>query len=160
LERYGENTSSCLLYLQLELLGVKDMQADHAASHIGKAIGITSVIRAFPHLTSKRRMMLPVDILAKYQISQEEVFRSGRVPKLEDALFGVATIANDHLITARSFLPNTDKRALPVLMSAVLCQNYLNRLEKYNFNVFEPRLGITDWQLPARLWWNNWKKTF
>src|SRR5215212_675891 len=65
LESYGENTSSCLLYLHLESLGIRDVQADHAASHIGKAIGIASVLRAFPYLASKRRMMVPVDVLAK-----------------------------------------------------------------------------------------------
>ncbi|XP_057638139.1 NADH dehydrogenase (ubiquinone) complex I, assembly factor 6-like [Chionomys nivalis] len=36
LENYAENMQSSLLYLTLEVLGVKDLHADHAASHIGK----------------------------------------------------------------------------------------------------------------------------
>ncbi|PNJ44397.1 NDUFAF6 isoform 16, partial [Pongo abelii] len=40
LENYAENTQSSLLYLTLEILGIKDLHADHAASHIGKAQGI------------------------------------------------------------------------------------------------------------------------
>lgn len=35
LEKYCEETSSSLLYLTLEILGVKDTNADHAASHLG-----------------------------------------------------------------------------------------------------------------------------
>jgi hypothetical protein len=35
LERYGEATAATLLYLQLQCLAVADVQADHAASHIG-----------------------------------------------------------------------------------------------------------------------------
>ncbi|EHA98695.1 hypothetical protein GW7_20599 [Heterocephalus glaber] len=37
LENYAENTQSCLLYLTLEILSIKGLHADHAASHIGKA---------------------------------------------------------------------------------------------------------------------------
>ena len=36
LERYAEDTSSSLMYLALESMGVKNVHADHAASHIGQ----------------------------------------------------------------------------------------------------------------------------
>lgn len=36
LENYAEDTSSSVLYLILESLRVRNMEADHAASHIGK----------------------------------------------------------------------------------------------------------------------------
>jgi NADH dehydrogenase [ubiquinone] 1 alpha subcomplex assembly factor 6 len=35
LEQYAENTVSCLLYLHLEALGVRNQQAEHAAGHLG-----------------------------------------------------------------------------------------------------------------------------
>jgi NADH dehydrogenase [ubiquinone] 1 alpha subcomplex assembly factor 6 len=69
LESYGENTASCLLYLHLNSLGVKDLQADHAASHIGKAIGIVTILRGFPYLVSKRRMLLPSEITSKVYVN-------------------------------------------------------------------------------------------
>lgn len=68
LESYGENTASCLLYLHLQSLGVEDIQADHAASHIGKSIGIVTILRGFPYLVSKRRMLLPSAITSKVYI--------------------------------------------------------------------------------------------
>jgi NADH dehydrogenase [ubiquinone] 1 alpha subcomplex assembly factor 6 len=40
LEAYAENTSSALTYLALESLGIKNINADHAASHIGNALPI------------------------------------------------------------------------------------------------------------------------
>ena len=36
-EQYCEETVSSLLYLQLETLGVKHVDSDHIASHIGDA---------------------------------------------------------------------------------------------------------------------------
>lgn len=35
LESYADHTASSLISLTLELLGVKDVNADHAASHVG-----------------------------------------------------------------------------------------------------------------------------
>ncbi|CAG8519717.1 682_t:CDS:2 [Ambispora gerdemannii] len=121
LESYGENIASCLLYLQLELLGIKNIQADHAASHIGKATGIVTILRAFPYLVSKKRMYLPADTMAKFKISEEAIFREGPTVKgLDDAVFEVATIAHDHLLTARSFLPDIQREAMPVFLSSVI----------------------------------------
>ncbi|GBC07392.1 hypothetical protein RclHR1_07430004 [Rhizophagus clarus] len=119
LESYGENTASCLLYLHLQSLGVEDIQADHAASHIGKSIGIVTILRGFPYLVSKRRMLLPSAITSKYNISQEEIFRKGPVKGLEDAIFEIATLAHDHLLTARTFLQSIPNQASPALLLAV-----------------------------------------
>ncbi|GCB67635.1 hypothetical protein scyTo_0012169, partial [Scyliorhinus torazame] len=49
LESYAENAQSSLIYLVLEVLGVKNIHADHAASHIGKAQGIVTCLRATPY---------------------------------------------------------------------------------------------------------------
>ncbi len=42
--------------------GVKDVHADHAASHIGKAQGIVTCLRATPYHSSRRKVYLPMDI--------------------------------------------------------------------------------------------------
>ncbi|XP_050827181.1 NADH dehydrogenase (ubiquinone) complex I, assembly factor 6 isoform X3 [Serinus canaria] len=62
LETYAENTQSALLYLTLETLGVRDIHADHAASHIGKAQGIVTCLRATPYHCTRQKVFLPMDI--------------------------------------------------------------------------------------------------
>ncbi|KAM9574057.1 NADH dehydrogenase (ubiquinone) complex I, assembly factor 6 isoform 3-T3 [Guaruba guarouba] len=62
LEKYAENTQSALLYLTLETLGVRDVHADHAASHIGKAQGIVTCLRATPYHCTRQKVFLPMDI--------------------------------------------------------------------------------------------------
>lgn len=42
--------------------GVKDVHADHAASHIGKAQGIVMCLRATPYNSSRCKVYLPMDI--------------------------------------------------------------------------------------------------
>jgi NADH dehydrogenase [ubiquinone] 1 alpha subcomplex assembly factor 6 len=131
LESYAESTYSTLMYLTLAALPLHSMAADHVASHIGKATGIVAVLRglpliAFPPPPNKRSnnaafvgalggstggrhgaVTLPLDVMAEAGLKEEEVFRQGAdAPGLRDAVFKVATRANDHMITARQMLKN------------------------------------------------------
>ncbi|KAI9020847.1 Squalene/phytoene synthase [Phycomyces nitens] len=159
METYSENTATSVLYLQLESLGLRDVQADHAISHMGKMMGITTFLRSFPFHLSQKRSVLPAQITAKHGISQEDLFRQGQVDGLEDAIFEVATAANDQLLTARSMLETVPRQAFPVLLAAVPYIKYLEKLEKVNFNVFDPSLQRKDWKLPLSLWNAHRKQT-
>lgn len=50
------------LFALCDYVGVKNVHADHAASHIGKAQGILTCLRATPHNSSRRKVYLPMDI--------------------------------------------------------------------------------------------------
>ncbi|KAJ9656566.1 hypothetical protein H2201_008499 [Coniosporium apollinis] len=129
LESYAENTYSTLLYLTLSALPLASITADHLASHIGKATGIAAVLRGLPLLAfppppnrhsnqgalggspfggqRQGAVLLPLDVMAAAGVKEEEVLRQGAAaPGLRDAVFEVATRANDHLITAREMLKN------------------------------------------------------
>ncbi|CAO3658624.1 unnamed protein product [Rhizopus stolonifer] len=151
MENYSENTHSSLLYLQLESLGIKDVNADHAISHLGKMIGIATFLRALPFHVSQKRLVLPAEITAKYNVSQENIFR-GQVDGLDDVVYDVATAAYDQLLTARSLLSSIPSDAFPALLSAVPYIKYLENLEKVNFNPFDPLLQKKDWKMPLILW--------
>jgi NADH dehydrogenase [ubiquinone] 1 alpha subcomplex assembly factor 6 len=215
LESYAENTYSTLLYLTLQALPMASLSADHVASHIGKATGIAAVLRGLPLIafpgppnshsnqgqfaagdvgaSRHGAVILPLDIMAETGVREEDVLRNGSAAHgLKDAVFHVATRANDHLITARQMLDNlragqdeghefehqheeehanalftgTGKaetqaqdveRAFGVFMPAVATQLWLDRLQKSDFDVFEPRLRVTDWKLPWRAFW-GWRR--
>ena len=130
LESYAESTYSTLLYLTLSALPLTSLTADHLASHIGKAAGITAVLRGLPLLafppppnqhsnspgtggsldiqrTRQGVVTLPLDVMASAGVRDEDVLRLGaEAPGLRDAVFEVATRASDHLITARQMLKN------------------------------------------------------
>lgn len=131
LEAYGESTYSTLMYLTLAALPLHSMAVDHVASHIGKATGISAVLRGLPLIafpappnhhsndaafgsalggSARGRhgaVVLPLDVMSESGVKEEEVLRQGAdAPGLKDAIFTVATRANDHLITAREMLKN------------------------------------------------------
>ncbi|KAH8127676.1 putative phytoene synthetase/ ribosomal protein S6 [Trichoderma asperelloides] len=121
LEDYAEHTYSTIMYATLASMPLRSMHLDHLASHIGKACGIVAVLRGIPILAApaqpvrspsgvetpsrNQAILLPLDIMAEEGVKEEEVFRQGpNAPGLQDAIFKVATRANDHLITAREML--------------------------------------------------------
>ncbi|KAI1426124.1 Squalene/phytoene synthase [Xylaria sp. FL1777] len=124
LEDYAENTYSTLMYSTLATLSIQSMHMDHLASHIGKACGIAAVCRGIPVLASPSPpvkspdganvaasrnpvLLLPLDIMAETGLREEDVYRHGpEAEGFQDAVFKVATRANDHLITAREMLKN------------------------------------------------------
>ena len=208
LESYAENTYSTLLYLTLQALPMASVTADHVASHIGKASGIAAVLRGLPLVAfpgpanahsnqgqfggdvgAKRHgaVMLPLDVMAEAGVREEDVLRNGAAASgLRDAVFTVATRANDHLITARQMVENIRagrdeghefehrdedehvhisstseamspteevERSFGVFMPAIATQLWLDRLQQYDFDVFQPKLRVTDWKLPWKTYW-------
>ena len=64
---------SSMLYLALEACGVRDDDADHAASHIGRAASIATVVRALPVHARLGQRYIPDDVLAKHGLRHRDV---------------------------------------------------------------------------------------
>jgi NADH dehydrogenase [ubiquinone] 1 alpha subcomplex assembly factor 6 len=71
-------------------------------------------------------MIIPAEITAKHGVSQEDVFRFGpQAQGIEDAVFEFATVANDHLITAREMFKEegmdgkVPPGAMPIFLAGV-----------------------------------------
>jgi NADH dehydrogenase [ubiquinone] 1 alpha subcomplex assembly factor 6 len=152
---------------------------DHVASHVGKAVGISTFLRGFPHHVSKGRVLLPLDIMNEHRIRQEDVLRAGpRADGLEDAIFAVAARANDHLITARTMMKQENQTqqvrdacalARGVFLNAVSFKEcvvfyfdlsfkvpvrlYLQDLERAQFDPF----ALNRKSQHPRLIWNIWR---
>ncbi|PUU81470.1 Squalene/phytoene synthase [Tuber borchii] len=167
LEAYAEGTYASLLYATLEGLGLRDTGLDHVASHVGKAEGIVAVIRGLAVLARVEEggaVVLPLDLCAEVGLRQEDVLRraQGRgsgddgedaVGRLKEVVFRIATLANDHLITARKMVaeePTARGVAFSGFMRAVPTAIYLERLERVDFDPFDNRLQRPDWKLPWR----------
>ncbi|XP_028919905.1 NADH dehydrogenase (ubiquinone) complex I, assembly factor 6 isoform X1 [Ornithorhynchus anatinus] len=160
LETYAENTQSSLLYLILEMLGIKDLHADHAASHIGKAQGIVTCLRATPYHGSRRKVFLPVDICMLHGVSQEDFLRKNREKNVRDVIYDIASQAHIHLEHARSFHKNVPVKTFPAFLQTVVLEDFLKKIQKVDFDVFHPSLQQKNTLLPLLLYIRSWKKTY
>ncbi|KAL6109853.1 ndufaf6 [Pungitius sinensis] len=160
LETYSENTQSSLIYLLLQCLGLKNVHADHAASHIGKAQGIVTCLRATPYHSSRRRVYLPMDLCMLHGASQEDFIRGGREQSVRDVVYDVASQAHVHLEHARSFSNNVPPAANLAFLQTVVLEDYLQRVRRADFDVFHPSLKNRNPLVPLQMYLRSWKKTY
>ncbi|XP_057689220.1 NADH dehydrogenase (ubiquinone) complex I, assembly factor 6 isoform X2 [Corythoichthys intestinalis] len=160
LESYAENAQSPLFYLLLESLGVKDVHADHAASHVGKAHGIVTCLRATPHLSARRRVYLPLDICMLHGASQEDFIRRSQEQHVRDVVYDIASQAHIHLQHARSFSPSVPAAATPAFLHTVVLEDFLQRVRKADFDIFHPSLQKRNPLLAIQLYLRSWKRTY
>lgn len=120
---YAESTSSTMLYTLLSMLNLSSSDTlSHAASHIGVASSFVTLLRSLPFHASQRRMIIPADISSKNGVREEEVFQVGGAAEgIHDAVWDFATVANDHLLTARDMFKDggVPSEAMPVFLHAV-----------------------------------------
>ncbi|KAJ3597655.1 hypothetical protein NHX12_001172 [Muraenolepis orangiensis] len=141
LEAYSENTQSSMLYLLLECLGVKNVHADHAASHIGKAQGIVTCLRAVPYHSSRRKVYLPMDVCMLHGASQEDFIRGSQEQKVRDVIYDIASQAHIHL-------------------EHVVLEDFLQKMRRADFDVFHPSLRNRNPLIAVQLYLRSWKKTY
>ena len=145
LEQLAEATQSNLLYLQLEAAGIKNADADHAASHLGKAVGIASLLRGTLPLLQRGISYMPVQLCAQHGVSTEELYRGINLDSagMREVVYEVASAANGHLQACQELHGRPEavpREARQLFMSSVACKLFLEALQKCNFNLTDKRM--------------------
>lgn len=103
---------------------------------------------------------IPHNILAKNKVSQEEIIRAKSSERLNECVFEVATRAHQHLMKARSLQEQVPKEARDVLLPAVPISNYLDKLQKVDYDIFHPSLKQRGWLWLPMLWIKHVRKKY
>lgn len=125
LRTYAESTSSTTLYALLHLLSLSSSSSySHAASHLGVAHSLTTLLRALPFLASQGTVAIPAEVTAKHGVSQEDVLRHGGEAKgITDAVYDLACTAKEELDLAREHSVEGGEKipedVLPIFLSGV-----------------------------------------
>jgi phytoene synthase len=145
LEAYAEGSSSPLILLALEVLGVRDGAALAAAREAGIAYALAGLLSATPFLARARRTVLPADLLAAHEIEPHRtLFELRPEPGLAAVAAAVAARAREHLDAARALRRDVPRAAVPALLPVVLAARYLGRLAQAGNDPFAPRLAQPD----------------
>jgi NADH dehydrogenase [ubiquinone] 1 alpha subcomplex assembly factor 6 len=132
LEDYAAASSARLVYLALEVLGVRDPTTRQAGHHVGIAYALAGLLRALPYGGRIGRHLAPAEI---------------------------AAAASRHLDLARSPHEKLPRAALPALLPAIVAERSLKRLKRAEFNPFDQTLAAPDplqsWRLAAAALFNR-----
>jgi NADH dehydrogenase [ubiquinone] 1 alpha subcomplex assembly factor 6 len=106
LEVYAENTRSLMLYMNLHLLGIDNKEANLAASHLGRALGICDVIKKIPYYLAVQRGYIPAEVLLRHNLMYDRIWdkiggEAIVVDEFYDVLLEMAAYAKKHLEASR-----------------------------------------------------------
>lgn len=136
LEAYAEATTAPLNRLAFLTLGVTGDDAEQAARSLGAATAITGLLRAIPFHARQRRVYLPTAIVESVAVEMGELFELRPHAGLAKAVEQLADVAARRLVAGRLVWKGLPRRALPVMLQAVLTAGHLKRLRIARFDVF------------------------
>ncbi len=153
LEAYAEETSACLVYLALQILGVDAAPAWTAGRHAGIAGALAGLLRAVRFHAAAKRRYLPRDLGEAAGLRIGDLFELRSSPALCQVAEQIAACAREHLRAARALTGQVPKAARPALLGATLADQALARLARAGYDPFADRLRDP---APGRAWRLAW----
>lgn len=151
LEDYAEGSSSRLIYLALEALGVREPAAIAAARDVGIAYALAGLLRALPLSAAMGRLIIPSDLAERAGLAEDGGRRPS--PALCIAVREIAAAAESRLQAARAKRRSIPRAGLPALLPAVIATQSLRRLQRAGYDPFNPAVTRADplqsWRLAA-----------
>jgi NADH dehydrogenase [ubiquinone] 1 alpha subcomplex assembly factor 6 len=149
LEDYAEGTSSPVILLALEILGVSEPAAAESGREIGIAYALAGLLRALPILSASGRPIIPTDLAKRAGFDAEKVLAHRASPRLKAAIAEIAQAARGHLGAARAMGRTIPRGATSALLPAIVAGHWLKRLEHARYDPFAPALARPD---PLQIW--------
>jgi phytoene synthase len=139
LEEYCYRVASVVGLLSIEIFGYTNPACRDYANHLGKALQLTNILRDVRTDAERGRIYLPLEELARFGVSPEEILRFEYSERFRQLAESVAARARHFYQLARQTLPREDRRSMAAaeLMGSVYWR-LLRKLEARRFDVLGP----------------------
>ena len=153
LEAYAEATSSSLFQLAAQILDKGEAEANAAiASHAGIGYAITGLLRALPWHLARGQIYIPAEILAANGVERDQLFAGPASEQLTAALADMRTLARQHIRSMEAKISGHRLKVASVFLPASLCEAYLQRMERRDYDLFESAVALPQWRRQWILW--------
>lgn len=148
LEGYLDETAGKLFTIAARIQGERSPLLQAVAHHAALAYGAMTVIDALPREASRKRLLVPVELLTRFGAKPESIFAGKASPELCDVVRALADGARTHLAEAMSLLPDINPFARSGFLVLALIPPRLRQVAKVGYDPFKlpPRSRL------RRLW--------
>ncbi len=151
LETYLRDTSATMFEAVARILAPGRLPPA-AADEAGRAYALTGLLRGLPRHVGEGRMVLPLDLLERFQLPPGEVLAHRNSPALGLCLNALRARVRNHLDAMRAGLAAAGP-AVGTCLPAFLCPAYLRRMEAPGLNPFATPIELS----PLRRQWVLWR---
>jgi phytoene synthase len=159
LSLYCYRVASVVGLICLHVFGVTSARAQDYAVALGMAFQLTNILRDVGTDAAERRIYLPLDDLQKWNCPEKAILNRSDSPEFRALMEYEASRAHHYYKRADAALkglPPQERRALTVaeIMRGIYSR-ILERIERSNYQVFGPRIGLTTTQrvvIALRVW--------
>lgn len=139
LDLYCHRVASVVGLLSIEIFGYTNPQTRNYATHLGKALQLTNILRDVKSDSKRGRIYLPLDELKAAGMTEDEILLGVYSERYDKLAATIAARARDFYRRAAETLPAEDRRSMVAaqMMASVYWRLFL-KLERARFNVFVP----------------------
>jgi NADH dehydrogenase [ubiquinone] 1 alpha subcomplex assembly factor 6 len=147
LEKCADASMSSIYYILFNCMNIKNVDCDHAASHLGKAQMITAVVKNLLRRPSQSVYYIPGDLLLKHKIAQQDLINSSerilrsKQKNLKDLVFELCTRAKQHINSSHDLKSKIPKESRVILAPSIGLNVFLDKMEKHDFDLMNPKLN-------------------
>lgn len=140
LEEYCYRVASVVGLLSIEIFGYSSPACREYAVYLGKALQLTNILRDVRSDAERGRIYLPQSELARFKVTEEEIFRFEYTERFRALAQSVDQRARHFYQLAQATLPAADRKAMIAaeLMGTVYWR-LLRKLERQQFDVLGPK---------------------
>ena len=137
---YCDYTTTPLYRLVLQI--INESSDESVLKEISVHYALIGTLRAVPYMFNQRRLMLPSDILTKYELSEQKLFDFKQFEKLPEVIKEILREQNQFRNTSSKFLKAAQK----------VTKLYQTQIESVQYDVFDSRLTVQPRFMALRVW--------
>jgi len=143
--------------LSIEIFGYQNRHARDFATSLGEALQLTNILRDIQEDMQRGRIYLPQTMRAKFKVSDQDVFEGLMNENMRQLLQYYVEKAEKNYQQALQQLPLEDRASLrPALIMAAIYYAQLERMRRFNFDVWKHSARISSWR-KIRIAWKTWR---
>ncbi|MDV7338784.1 squalene/phytoene synthase family protein [Terasakiella sp. A23] len=153
LMRYLEATGGSIAQMKANVLGADNLET---AARIGTAQGLCDLMKTLPYQARTGRCKIPKSLLKKHDFTLKDFMDFKPNPAINACVKELASEVQKLITQAR-----TDKApSNAVLLSTIAMEDYLKRLNKVDYDPFNPNIGGGRLSRQLKLMFKAWRGSY
>ena len=137
---YCINSSFPLSLLLLEIFEINGEEESDLVKNLSISWALTGTIRSIIKSSSVGRVLIPEELLEKYNISSRDILNENKKNILSEIVNEMVSISKGYLSQCTNIIDALPKQTLPLSLQFIIVKEYLTTIERSNFNLYDKRV--------------------